>query len=210
MLLYKLECYGIRGLVNDFFRSYLTNRRQYTVINGVNSDLRAVSCGVPQGSVLGPLFFLLYIYYFIIGHNAVRLYADDTPIIISDSNIDIAQRQAREMFTKLYHWCVANKLSINSDKTNFVLFHMKNKPVPKNFTCIQTDVMQITRVNSVHYLGMSLDENLYWRKAGISVTIIFNVNSVIRVVFCMLTYFRFIVLLWCVFNTSVSLLSSRP
>ena len=210
MLLYKLECYGIRGLVNDFFRSYLTNRLQYTVINGVNSDLRAVSCGVPQGSVLGPLFFLLYIYHFIIGHNAVRLYADDTPIIISDSNIDIAQRQAREMFTKLYHWCVANKLSINSDKTNFVLFHMKNKPVPKNFTCIQTDVMQITRVNSVHYLGMSLDENLYWRKAGISVTIIFNVNSVIRVVFCMLTYFRFIVLLWCVFNTSVSLLSSRP
>ena len=163
ILLYKLECYGIRGLVNDFFRSYLTNRRQYSVINGVNSDLRTVSCGVPQGSVLGPLFFLLYIndLYRSIGHNAVRLYADDTAIIISDSNLDIAQRQAREMFTKLYHWCVANKLSINSDKTNFVLFHMKNKPVPKNFTCIQTDVMQITRVNTVQYLGMSLDENLY-------------------------------------------------
>ena len=66
------------------------------------------------------------------------------------------------MFTKLYHWCVANKLLINSDKTNSVLFHIKNKPVPKNFTCIQTDVMQITRVKSVQYLGMSLDENLYW------------------------------------------------
>ena len=61
ILLYKLECYDIRGLANDFFRSYLTNRRQYTVINGVNSDLRTVSCGVPQGSVLGHLFFLLYI-----------------------------------------------------------------------------------------------------------------------------------------------------
>ena len=135
ILLYRLECHGIRELVNDFFRSYLTNRRQYTVINGVNSDLHTVSCGVPQGSVLGPLFFLLYIndLYRSIGHNAVRLYADDTAIIISDSNLDIAQRQAREMFTKLYHWCVANKLSINSNKTNFVLFHMKNKPVPRKF-----------------------------------------------------------------------------
>ena len=56
ILLYKLECYCIRGFVNDFLRSYLTNRRQYTVINGVNSELRTVACGVPQGSVLVPLF----------------------------------------------------------------------------------------------------------------------------------------------------------
>ena len=62
--------------------------------------------------------------------NSVRLYADDTAIITSNSNLDNAQQQACEMFTKLYHWCVANKLSINNDKTNFVLFHMKNKPVP--------------------------------------------------------------------------------
>ena len=126
---FKLECYGIRGLVNDFFRSYLTNIRQYTLINGVNSDLRTVSCDVPQGSVLEPLFFLLYIndLYRSIGHNTVRLYADDTAIITSDSNSDIAQRQARQMFIKLYHWCVANKLSINSEKTNFVLFHIKKQ-----------------------------------------------------------------------------------
>ena len=166
ILLYKLECYGIRGLANDFFRSYLTNRRQYTVINGVNSELRTVSCGVPQGSVLGPLFFLLYIndLHRSIGDNSVRLYADDTAIITSNPNLESARYQAKESFTKLYHWCVANKLSINSEKTSFVLFHLKNKPIPRNFTCIQTEVMQIDRVESVQYLGMLLDEKLYWHE----------------------------------------------
>ena len=97
ILLYKLECYGIRGLANDFFRSYLTNRRQYTVINGVNSELRTVSCGVPQGSVLGPLFFLLYIndLHRSIGDNSVRLYADDTAIITSNHNLESARYQAK-------------------------------------------------------------------------------------------------------------------
>ena len=138
----------------------------HTVINGVNSDLRTVSCGVPQGSVLGALFFLLYIndLYRSIGCNNVRLYADDTAIITNNHDLNYAQEQAKELFTKLYHWCIANKLSINSDKANFVLFHMKNKPVPRNFTCITTEAMQINRVKSVQYLGMLLDENLYWHE----------------------------------------------
>ena len=104
--------------ISDFFRSYLTNRRQYTVIKGANSALRTVSCSGPQGSVLGPLFFFLYINdpYKSIGHESVRLYVDATAIITSNSNLDIAQQQAREMFTKLYHPCVANMLSINNDK----------------------------------------------------------------------------------------------
>ena len=105
ILLYTLECYGIWGLANDFFRSYLTNTLQYTVINGVNSDLRTVSCGVPQGSVLGPLFFLLYIndLYRSIGCNNVRLYADDTAIITNNHDLIYAQEQAKGLFTKLYH-----------------------------------------------------------------------------------------------------------
>ena len=159
IFLYKLDCCGIRGFANDFFRSYLTNRHQYTVINGVNSELRTVSCRVPQGSVLGPLFFLLYIndLHRSIGDNLVISYADDTAIITSNPDLESARYQAKELFTKLYHWCVANKLSINSEKNSFVLFHSKNKPIPRNFTCIQTEVMQINRVESVQYIGMLLN-----------------------------------------------------
>ena len=61
ILLTKLECYGIRGIALQWFRSYLTNRKQYVVYNNINSNLRDITCGVPQGSILGPLLFLLYI-----------------------------------------------------------------------------------------------------------------------------------------------------
>ena len=164
ILLYKLECYGIRALANDFFISYLTNRRQYTVINGVNSELRTVSCGVPQGSVLGPLFFLLYIndLHRSIGDNSVRLYADDTSIITSNPNLESARYQAKELFTKLYHWCVANKLSINSEKT--ALYYSTWKTSQSLETFPLSKQIQINRVESVQYLGMLRDEKLYWHE----------------------------------------------
>ena len=164
IMLLKLDCYGIRGHANMFFRSYLINRRQFTVANRVQSDIGFVKCGVPQGSVLGPLFFLLYIndIYRAVGCNAVRLFADDTSLLSYGLNLNDVIIQAKELFDKLYHWCVANKLSINSDKTNFVLFHMKNKPVPNDFDSIQTNHMMIRRVKIVNYLGLVIDENLYW------------------------------------------------
>ena len=80
ILLDKLECYGIRGHANNFFRSYLTNRRQYTLVNGIKSNSGYVNCVVPQRSVLGRLLFLLYIndIKHAIGCDNVKLFADDT------------------------------------------------------------------------------------------------------------------------------------
>ena len=90
IMLRKLYCYGIRGHANTFFRSYLTNKRQFTVANGVQSDIGFVKCGVPQGSVLGPWYFLLYIndIYRAVGCNAVRIYADDTSLLSYGLNLD--------------------------------------------------------------------------------------------------------------------------
>ena len=83
-----------------FFRSYLTNRRQFTVVNGVQSDIGIVKWGVPQGSVLGPLFLLLYIndIYRAVGCDAVRLFADDTSLWSSGSNLNDVIDQAKQTF----------------------------------------------------------------------------------------------------------------
>ena len=95
ILLSKLDHYGIRGHANMFFRSYLTNRRQYTVVNGVKSDFEYVKYSVPQGSVLGPLFFLLYIndIYRAISCYAVRLFADDASHIMGNRDLQLAKEK---------------------------------------------------------------------------------------------------------------------
>ena len=140
ILLYKLDNYGIRGHANDYFRTYITNRFQYTVINGTQSALNAVTCGVPQGSVLGPLFFALYIndIYEYVGMDHVRLFADDTALCMWHKNLTTLVEKIKLRFSHSYMWCVRNKLIINRDKTNFVLFHTVNKPIPTNFLTIQT------------------------------------------------------------------------
>ena len=76
----------------------------------------------------------------------------------------IDQNQGKQIFTNLYHWYIADKLSISNDKTNVVLILLKNKPVPRDFVRLQTQAMKIGRVQSVQYLGMLLDENLYWHE----------------------------------------------
>ena len=166
ILLSKLNSYGIRGHANTFLRSYLSNRTQFTVVNGVRSDHNIISCGVPQGSVLGPLLFSLNIndLYMAVGSDTVRLFADDTVLFMHDPNLNKLINDITEKFTELYNWCVCNKLTINGEKTNFVLFHAINKPVPQNFDQIKTGVMEVTRVKTFQYLGVYFDETLKWNE----------------------------------------------
>ena len=129
ILLDKLDRYGIRGHANDFVRSYLSDRRQYTVINGVNPTLKNITCGVPQGSVLGPLFFAIYIndIYKAVGQNDVRLFADDTTLFMHHSDLNTLTVDIISKFNELNRWCISNKLTIHASKTNFILFHTINQ-----------------------------------------------------------------------------------
>ena len=89
ILLQKLEHYGILGQANDFFRTYPTNRQQYMVINDAKSSLGKIECGVPQGSVVGPLFFTIYINDIqnAVGPENLRLFTDDTALFMSRTQI---------------------------------------------------------------------------------------------------------------------------
>ena len=129
ILLKKLEHYGIRGVGLDWFSSYLSNRKQYVSVNGATSDYLDITCGVPQGSVLGPLLFLIYINDLpsISKVLSFYLFADDTNIYFSCHDLFSLQKIMNRELKKVKKWLDANQLGLNVDKTNFVIFHSPQK-----------------------------------------------------------------------------------
>ncbi len=129
ILLKKLEHYGIRDTALAWFESYLNNCRQLVSINGYSSLLRDITCGVPQGSVLGPLLFLIYSNDLPNATSVLSffLFADDTNIYLEADVLDGLIRSINKELCKVKSWLDCNKLAINIDKTNFVLFHSPRK-----------------------------------------------------------------------------------
>ena len=164
ILLDKLEHYGIRGLALDWVRSYLSNRLQFVQFNGQCSSPQTISCGVPQGSILGPLFFLLYINDLNNVSMLVELilFADDTNLFMSHKDPVYLAASLNSELNKLSTWFKANKLSLNLKKTNFMLF----KPRQKKYhfplqICINEQ--RIEQVKETVFLGVVLDEHLSWK-----------------------------------------------
>ena len=127
ILLSKLKNYGFRGVVNDWFKSYLIGRRQYTTINGYISDSPRTLCGVPQGSVLGTLLFLLYINDLYKSSNKLQFYlfADDTSLTYANGDLKKLETEINEELFKVCSSLVVNKLTLNIKKTNYryIIFH---------------------------------------------------------------------------------------
>ena len=126
-----MEHYGIRDIALEWLKSYLNNRKQYVYINGEASQLKDITCGVPQGSVLGPLLFLIYINDLPNISKVFQffLFADDTNIYYEAESPDKLELVINKELKKLHSWLVVNRLSLNMDKTNFIMFHPYNKPM---------------------------------------------------------------------------------
>jgi hypothetical protein len=129
ILLHKLNRYGARGIANKWFESYLQNITQYVQIDNNKSSCQNINCGVPRGSILGPLLFLIYIND--ISNSAdvnILSFADDTTIYMSHSNMEELFRQANQNINKICNWFCANKLSLNANKTKYIIMRPSSKP----------------------------------------------------------------------------------
>ena len=169
ILLNKLEHYGIRNKANLWFRNYLTEREQFVTINGINSENEIVKCGVPQGSVLGPLLFLIFINDL---PNATEfftlLFADDTTFQVSGFDTKKLFDEANIELQKASNWFRANKLTLNVKKTKFMLFSGQSKIHDLGDLKLKINGKDIDQIGNnckdkyFKFVGHVLDENLTW------------------------------------------------
>ena len=170
IILSKLSHFGFRGFANTWFKNYLQNRKQFTVINGVRSTLDDILTGVPQGSVLGPLLFLILINDLPNASSIILsiLFADDTTLQLSSNSLEVLYSTANTELVKISDWFRANKLTLNVSKTKYILFRNQDMKVDFSNLELSIDSGKIDRIGKdcdekyFKFVGVYLDEYLSW------------------------------------------------
>ena len=163
---FQFQAYGIRGDYIKWFQSYLTDRTQYVNFNGEEFAEHTLKCGVPQGSILGPIFFIIFVNDMFNVSNVLFnvLYADDTCIYISGSDINALFGVLNIEFAAQLEWLNANRLTLNVDKILYMLFHRKHiKSGNLKLTIGQGSQCEyLGQISQCKYLGLIIDNKLNW------------------------------------------------
>jgi len=165
-LLEKLDQYGMRGMVLEWFKTYLSNRTQQVRFNNQCSKCIKTEYGVPQGSVLGPLLFTLYIndiVEFCPEECNIRMFADDTLVYVSGEGSAELERKMRIVFNIVEEWMCINKLKLNVSKTKYMIIRSVRKEQRGNITLKCSDGMELERVDKIKYLGVIIDDKLQFK-----------------------------------------------
>ena len=162
ILLKKLYSYGIRGKAHTWLTSYLTGRTQYVVYDGHKSSTLNMTCGVPQGSILGPLLFIIYVNDICNVSELLFkiLYADDTCVVAQGHNLEELIDTLNNELSSLNEWLLCNKLTLNTNKSYYMVFHRARIKLTNIDIYINGSKLQ--RVKCVKYLGLMVDQKLKW------------------------------------------------
>ena len=164
ILVSKLEYYGVRGVVKNWFSSYFKNRKQFVTINGFKSSLCDMNFGVPQGSVLGPLLFLIYINDLSVSvkNSIVHHFADDTNLLYINKSIKVLSKNVNRDLKGITDWLNANRISLNVNKTEYIIFHSPRKLIDYEIN-IKLNGKRLYPSKFIKYLGVLIDEHLSWK-----------------------------------------------
>jgi hypothetical protein len=205
ILLTKMENYGIKNQALKWFKNYLNDRHQCVIIDKKsNSNLLKTKCGVPQGSILAPLLFLIYINDLPNASNIFKtiMFADDTNLFYSSKTIEDLFKKTNAELKKINIWFKSNKLSLNIEKTKYILFHSTQQfnKIPHNLPPINIENITIERARNTKFLGVLIDEHISWKphisyintRVSKNIGLLYKARSFLSQKSLKLVYFSFI------------------